>query len=342
MHGKIKILSSLTTSELGVDVSNLASESHQKIYVKCSTCDEIFLRDYRLIHLTHRCPIHKLVGGSMQRWCPQCSKYHVASEFNGSICSSCQDDIPSNWISSTVEHKASECSKLGIGFNLSSAQASLQWAKQGGRCFFTNLPFDTQYGLPEYPHIIRLDPSKDYTAQNIVWSCTAMDWPSKYASISEVDNFNFRAGWSCHQSPVRCECKFIHSDAKLPYRKRATDAGYDIYSVENSLVPPHGSQNISTGIIIAVPEGYYYTVEGRSGMSLYGISPFRGIIDTGYTGELKISLMNVSDRPYEVHKHDRIAQMIMHRHMHCDITKVSEFSPEYDIRGTSGFGASGR
>lgn len=141
---------------------------------------------------------------------------------------------------------------------------------------------------------------------------------------------------------IRAEYKFVHEDAKLPFRKRETDAGYDIYSIEDVVVPPHGMANVRTGIIIAVPYGYYFTVDGRSGIAMEGVVPFRGTIDATYCGELKVALENISDTPYYVKKHDRIAQIVLHRQLHMDFTQVETFSPEYNQRGTAGFGSSGK
>jgi dUTP pyrophosphatase len=70
--------------------------------------------------------------------------------------------------------------------------------------------------------------------------------------------------------------------------------------------------------------------------------PFRGIIDSGYCGEMKVALMNVSNKDYHVKKHDRIAQIILHKHYQFDVTEVENFSKDYNTRGDVGFGFSGR
>ena len=59
---------------------------------------------------------------------------------------------------------------------------------------------------------------------------------------------------------VKLETRLIHSDAKLPFRKRTTDAGWDLYSVENVVIRPQTTKNAHTGICISAPEGYYYTI----------------------------------------------------------------------------------
>ena len=141
---------------------------------------------------------------------------------------------------------------------------------------------------------------------------------------------------------VRLETKFIHSDAKLPYRKRDTDAGYDIHAVENVVLKPHSVTTVHTGIQISAPEGFYYTIEGRSSLFKAGINPHRGIIDATYTGEVVVALVSMSDEPYEVKIGDRIAQIVLHKYYDADFALVAEFSAQYDQRGTDGFGSSGR
>jgi dUTP pyrophosphatase len=148
-----------------------------------------------------------------------------------------------------------------------------------------------------------------------------------------------------HQWPidyVRLEYKLVDPEARVPYRKRETDAGYDIFSIEDMIIKPHSTENIRTGIIVVCPQGYYYTVEGRSSMWIAGVAPFHGIIDTGYTGQLFVRLMNISDVDYHVKKFDRIAQIILHKTYSAVFIEVDEFSAEYSQRGEAGFGSSGR
>jgi dUTP pyrophosphatase len=130
--------------------------------------------------------------------------------------------------------------------------------------------------------------------------------------------------------------------ARAPYRKRRTDAGYDIYSVENVTLKPQTATIIHTGIIIAAPPGFYYTIEGRSSLWQLGIFPTRGIIDSTYCGEAIVCLVNHSEEPYEIESGDRIAQMILHRQYDARFVLVDEFSEHYDQRGTDGFGSTGR
>lgn len=137
------------------------------------------------------------------------------------------------------------------------------------------------------------------------------------------------------------EVQLLTNNAKLPFRKRVTDAGYDLYSIENKTIPSGRAQLVRTGIIIACPPGFYYTIEGRSSLWMKGIFPNRGIIDATYTGEVVISLVNVNNDAFNVEEGQRIAQLIIHRQYDANFVEVPKFSAVYDQRGTAGFGSSG-
>jgi dUTP pyrophosphatase len=107
-------------------------------------------------------------------------------------------------------------------------------------------------------------------------------------------------------------------------------------------IPARGTATVETGIKVSPPDDHYYTVEGRSSLWMQGIIPFRGIIDGTYQGPLKIVLMNSTTTPYQVHKGERVAQIIIHKTIHADFVIVDEFSPVEEGRQNNGFGSTGR
>lgn len=143
------------------------------------------------------------------------------------------------------------------------------------------------------------------------------------------------------ENNVLMQCKFLAPNAMVPSRSRDTDAGYDLYSVEQIIVPAKSTTKIKTGIALSAPAGFYYTIEGRSGLGAKGIVPFRGIIDAGYTGQVIVILRNDGYDNHEVNVGDRIAQICLHPIIHAHIKVVQEFSDDYNSRGTAGFGSSG-
>lgn len=155
-------------------------------------------------------------------------------------------------------------------------------------------------------------------------------------------------GWLSHRlarltdHSVRLECVLDDEFAIVPTRTRSTDAGYDLYSITDKVLEPSEVAEIKTGIRISAPDGWYYTIDGRSSMWSRGIITFRGIIDGGYTGTVQAHLMNASTTAYSIKRGDRIAQIIMHKINHMDLVPVDHFSPRYNYRGSNGFGSTGR
>ena len=141
---------------------------------------------------------------------------------------------------------------------------------------------------------------------------------------------------------VVLECKLLDPKAKAPFKKRDTDAGYDLVGIESVVLKPKEATLVRTGVCLSAPQGYYYTLEGRSSLWSKGIVPNRGIIDTGYTGEIWVSLVNWNDFAYLIEEGDRIAQLLFHKQYDAQFAHVNEFGPEYSHRGNHGFGSTGR
>ena len=145
-----------------------------------------------------------------------------------------------------------------------------------------------------------------------------------------------------NKDSVKLEVMLMHPDAKIPWRSRSTDAGYDLFSIEDTILHPITSTMVATGIKLACPPGYYYTIEGRSSMWSKGVEPSRGIIDSTYCGDLYVSLTNWGRDAYQIKSGDRIAQILLHRQHDADIQIVQEFGPLYNQRGQAGFGSTGK
>jgi dUTP pyrophosphatase len=137
------------------------------------------------------------------------------------------------------------------------------------------------------------------------------------------------------------ESKRLAPDAQLPSKKRYTDAAWDIYASEDCVIKAASLAKIGTGLALSPPEGWYFTINGRSGMTSKGISVLRGIIDTGYTGEVGIVIANLSGQDYQIKKGDRIGQLTPHKAYDATFKEVSDFSPRYRLRGADGWGSSG-
>ena len=135
----------------------------------------------------------------------------------------------------------------------------------------------------------------------------------------------------------------LDPDLPLPGRQYVSDAGYDLYTREPVVITPGERVLMPTGIAIALPHGHAGFVLPRSGLAVrYGIAVVNspGLIDSGYRGELKVVLVNLDPRdPFEVHRGDRIAQLVIQRVEEIGWIEVKEL--EGTDRGTGGHGSTG-
>lgn len=135
--------------------------------------------------------------------------------------------------------------------------------------------------------------------------------------------------------------KLVHPDSKVPFRANETDAGADLCSVENCVIPPLERKMIPTGICMKIPDGYYGRIAPRSGLAYKnGIDVLAGVVDSSYTGEIKVILFN-SDKNnnFIVNSGDRIAQIIIESHYNFKFDIAEQL--DYTNRGENGFGSSG-
>ena len=110
----------------------------------------------------------------------------------------------------------------------------------------------------------------------------------------------------------------LDPDLPLPSYAHAGDAGLDLRAREDGVVQPCGGRLLMpTGISIAIPLGYAGFVLPRSGNALnHGVTMANapGLIDSAYRGEVKVILLNTDpDHPFEVHRGDRLAQLVIQR-----------------------------
>src|SRR5690349_6677347 len=128
----------------------------------------------------------------------------------------------------------------------------------------------------------------------------------------------------------------------MPERAYQGDAGLDLSSCERVVLAPGDRALVSTGLAVAIPDGYAGFVQPRSGLaSRHGITVVNtpGLVDSGYRGEHKVILLNTDARePFVVEPGMRIAQLVVLRLPELDIVEVEEL-PE-SVRGVRGFGSS--
>src|SRR3989338_10243806 len=132
--------------------------------------------------------------------------------------------------------------------------------------------------------------------------------------------------------------KKLHPQAILPKYACANDAGMDFYSLENEIINPGERKLIPTGIAMAIPPGYVGIIWDKSGLAAkHGIKTMGGVIDSGYRGEIKILVCNLSDTSYTFEKGTKVAQMLIQP---VDKRKIVEVdSLDETERGEGGFGS---
>lgn len=137
----------------------------------------------------------------------------------------------------------------------------------------------------------------------------------------------------------------LHSE-DLPLPKYMSDkaAGMDLYAAVDELVtvPVGDIMAISTGIAIALPDGFEAQIRPRSGLALKkGITMTNspGTIDADYRGEIKVILHNLGKEPFLIERGDRIAQMVIAPVVQAEWNVVDDL--EETVRGSGGFGHTG-
>jgi dUTP pyrophosphatase len=145
--------------------------------------------------------------------------------------------------------------------------------------------------------------------------------------------------------PVTVPVRRLDPDLPLPGYAHRGDAGADLVArVDVTLACRGGRALVPTGIALAIPAGFAGFVQPRSGLAWrHGVTCLNtpGLIDAGYRDELAVLLVNTDPADdYEVHRGDRIAQLVIQRVAAADFIETEELSGS--DRGLGGFGSTGR
>ena len=139
---------------------------------------------------------------------------------------------------------------------------------------------------------------------------------------------------------MELKVKKLSDTAKLPEKAHQGDLGYDIFADEDIWIPWGEHKLVSTGISACINSYKYgFIIKDRSSMACHGLFIHGGVIDSGYTGEVKVLLHNVGGF-YEVKKGDKIAQLIPTKVINFEIEEVDELFKTQ--RGKNGFGSTGK
>lgn len=136
----------------------------------------------------------------------------------------------------------------------------------------------------------------------------------------------------------------VHPGAQVPTRATPGAAGMDMHAAEDAVVPPNGAWvAVETGIVLQFPPTVYARIAPRSGLAFkHGIQVGAGVIDSDYTGSVKVILFNHGTAPFTVQPGDRIAQVIFEKIETPDLVECALEDLAATERGAGGFGSTGR
>jgi len=131
----------------------------------------------------------------------------------------------------------------------------------------------------------------------------------------------------------------------LPAYETELSAGLDLRANLDDpvILKPLERALVPTGLFIELPVGHEAQIRPRSGLAYkHGLTVLNspGTIDADYRGEVKVLLVNLSDKEFEIKNGERIAQMVVARHERIEWVNESELSET--ARGAGGFGSTGK
>ena len=134
----------------------------------------------------------------------------------------------------------------------------------------------------------------------------------------------------------------------MPMRAHPSDAGADLFAVEDKMIYPGDMHLINTGVSLKIPKGFVGIVVPRSsqGKIKVSIANTVGVIDSDYRGDIMVRLLNEGEDPYEINKFaTRIAQLII-MPIALPTFQVFDVNAKMGLwddtaRSTGGFGSTG-
>lgn len=139
---------------------------------------------------------------------------------------------------------------------------------------------------------------------------------------------------------LRLQVKKLKPQAKLPNYSYPGDAGLDLFACEEVRLKPGEFKAIGTGLQMAIPPGYVGLIWDKSGLSLQGLHRLAGVIDSNYRGEVKVVLINFSQKELVIQPGMKIAQMLIQPVECVSVEEAEELAPT--PRGEKGFGSTGQ
>ncbi len=132
----------------------------------------------------------------------------------------------------------------------------------------------------------------------------------------------------------------LDADAKMPLRAHSSDAGLDLFSRTEQIIPARGSAVFDTGVHVEIPEGYVGFIKSKSGLNVKKNLQAEGVIDAGYTGPIIVKVYNHGEADVVIRAGDKLTQLVILPVLLPEL-ELTENLTETE-RGFGGFGSTGR
>lgn len=134
--------------------------------------------------------------------------------------------------------------------------------------------------------------------------------------------------------------KRLSSYVTIPVRAHKTDAGLDVFAVDDAVIFAGRDYLFPLGWSVAVPQGYAMIVKEKSGRAVNNkLHVGACVIDAGYRGEVHCHLFNAGSTDVEIKTGEKIAQIIVVPVWIGSFIEVDDL--DSTPRGAGGFGSTG-
>lgn len=139
---------------------------------------------------------------------------------------------------------------------------------------------------------------------------------------------------------MQVKVKKLHPDAVIPVYAKPGDSGFDLTTVEETIIDPFEHLVIRTGLAFEIPEGYELQIRPRSGVTTKTwLRVQLGTVDSGYRGEVGVIVDNIGGHNHVLPPGYRIAQGVICPVRRVELIETDVLSPTE--RDTGGFGHTG-
>lgn len=189
--------------------------------------------------------------------------------------------------------------------------------------------------IEELKALAEMDMLPEATRQEILMAIKLAE------SVQEYDNKKVN-------EPVKTKIKINYinkSENKNPVYAKEGDSGFDLRANEGGSLKPLERKLVGTGLYFELPDGYELQIRPRSGLAYKnGVTVLNspGTVDTGYRGEIKVLLVNISNEEFTWERGERIAQGVVAHRISSDYGDLIEvMGINESERGSGGFGSTG-